>query len=192
MLDQFVQYLINFDLFYFYFFNIQLRNSLLDFLMPIITYGGAQITWLIFCGLLYLWGDQKAKRTAFVILVALVIGYFFSEAIKLLIARPRPGDILNIGFFMEETGYSFPSGHSIASFSAFSILGIKYGYIYIFIFLALMVAISRIYLGVHYPSDVLVGSALGIIFALIVLRMEGKLISLKNKVLNQYLKQFFK
>ncbi len=192
MLDQFVQYLINLDLFYFYFFNIQLRNSLLDFLMPIITYGGAQITWLIFCGLLYLWGDQKAKRTAFVILVALVIGYFFSEAIKLLIARPRPGDILNIGFFMEETGYSFPSGHSIASFSAFSILGIKYGYIYIFIFLALMVAISRIYLGVHYPSDVLVGSALGIIFALIVLRMEGKLISLKNKVLNQYLKQFFK
>lgn len=192
MLDQFIQYLTNLDLFYFYFFNIQLKNSLFDFLMPIITYGGAQITWLIFCGLFYLWGDQKAKRVAFLILVALVIGYFFSEAIKLLFARPRPGDILDIGFFMEETGYSFPSGHSIASFSAFSILGVKYGYIYLFIFLALMVAISRIYLGVHYPSDVLVGSALGIIFALTVLRMEGKLISLKNKVFNQYLKQFFK
>ena len=185
MLDHSIEYLRNLDLFFFYFFNIQLKNPLFDFLMPLITYAGAQFFWLIFCGLRYIFGGQKARNTAFLCLVVLLMGYFFSETLKILIARPRPGEILSNAFLLKDmTGYSFPSGHSIAAFSAFTILGIKYGHLYFFIFLAVMVSISRIYLGVHYPLDVLAGALLGIIFALIVLRMEGKLIRIKNKLLN--------
>lgn len=186
MLEQFFKHLINLDLFFFYFVNIHLKNPIFDILMPFVTYAGTQFFWIIFCGLLYLFGDEKGKNVAFLCLIVLFLGLILSETVKTIVARPRPDEILNNAFIlMDLKGYSFPSGHSVAAFSALTILGIKYGHIYFFSLLAIMVAFSRIYLGVHYPLDVFVGALLGITLALLVIRLEDKLIKIKNKIFNQ-------
>ena len=93
-----------------------------------------------------------------------------NQILKIIIARPRPE-----GALISETGYSFPSGHSMVS-SAFYGLLIYYCYEYIkskkiktivisiLLLLILLVGYTRIYLGVHYPSDVLAGFALSLVY----------------------------
>ena len=93
-----------------------------------------------------------------------------NQILKMIIQRPRPENSLII-----ETGYSFPSGHSMVSAAFYGLL-IYYSYEYIkdkkvkmilitiLTLLILTVGYSRIYLGVHYPSDVLAGFALSLAY----------------------------
>ncbi len=178
--------LYHLDLEIFYFFNLQIQNQFSDVLMPLITIAGTPIFWILLCCVFYLFGDEKWKQTVFICLIALTMGYFFSEILKYALARPRPYEVLEgAKHLMDVGGYSLPSGHTTAAFAAFTIIGVKYGYLLLFLGLASMVAISRIYMGVHYPSDVLAGVLLGIFCAFIVLKYEGKLLRTKNKILNK-------
>lgn len=98
------------------------------------------------------------------VLVELVI----SEGLKYAINRERPGDRYPGIIFPYNTSthrYSFPSGHSSLAFSLAAGLALEYRKWYITIpayVWASNVAYSRVYLGVHYPSDVLAGAAIGI------------------------------
>ncbi|MDO9045958.1 MAG: phosphatase PAP2 family protein [Methanobacteriaceae archaeon] len=186
MFEAFWANLYHMDLNLFYFFNLHIHNPSLDVLMPLITMPGTHIFWIIICIGLYIFGGQKGKQTAFLCIIALFIAFFASEILKFILARPRPYEVLSgTRHLMDVMGYSLPSGHSTAAFAAFTVIGVKYGYLYIFLGLAIMVAISRIYMGLHYPSDVLAGALLGIFCSLIVLKYEGKLIRTKNKILNK-------
>lgn len=162
------------DLLLLYFFNIQIRNPFFDFLMPIITLAGTQIFWIIISIILIFLGE-KGRKTAFTCLLALFLGYFLSEYLKVIFQVPRPFEV--IGWVRPSSivsGYSLPSGHTIAAFSGFTILGAKYGRLPIFLSLAVLVGISRIYMGLHYPSDVIMGALLGILCAFVSLRFEEK------------------
>lgn len=110
---------------------------------------------------------QKRKRESLILLSALIIGYAFEQVIKFIIQRPRPTQQL-----IQEVGYSFPSGHSVFVIILFSLLIyfykdriknslLKIIFVSMNILLILLVGLSRIYINVHWFSDVMGGYAMG-------------------------------
>jgi membrane protein DedA with SNARE-associated domain len=116
----------------------------------------------------YLYKQKKHYWDSVMVLVALSGGWFLDLMLKLAFHRPRP-DIMRI---VDASGYSFPSGHSMVATTFYGFVAylawlnlanskIRYLTTIGFIALIMLIGISRIYLGVHYPSDVLAGFAAG-------------------------------
>lgn len=114
-------------------------------------------------------------------LLALALGFLCTNLIlKPLVCRPRPWlDVAGLlPLIAEGDPHSFPSGHSCAAFAAGTVwlMGAKQGWQKGLIFLlSLLMALSRLYVGVHYPSDVLFGSLIGAASALIARKLTPKL-----------------
>ncbi len=106
-----------------------------------------------------------------IILALLLSGFIGEIVIKHMVARSRPTKFLlqEEMLITEPVSYSFPSGHTSSSFAASCMLASCFGLVSIpaFIFAVLM-AFSRVYLRVHYPTDVLAGALLGAICSLLV------------------------
>ncbi len=111
---------------------------------------------------------KRYKWDSIMMLVALGGGLLLNQLLKWVFHRPRPG----IARLLEVGGYSFPSGHAMVSIAFYGFLAylfwsnirqIKLRYLVTFglVVLIALIGISRIYLGVHYPSDVLAGFAAG-------------------------------
>lgn len=115
--------------------------------------------WLGFGGAMSLADRRRARRWRFGA-VTVGLSYLTSSSIKAAIGRPRPAVPDLPKLMATPTGLSFPSSHSSSSFAAaqaYSHLapaGLLYG-------VAVPMALSRLFLGVHYPSDILAGAALG-------------------------------
>src|SRR5262249_47020131 len=86
--------------------------------------------------------------------VTVAASYVISTAIKYVVRRPRPDDLPPL--MPTRTQLSFPSSHAVTSFAAARAFGEPALYA-----IAVPMALSRMYLGVHYPSDVVAGAALG-------------------------------
>lgn len=126
---------------------------------------------LIFVALIAMYFLLRRRRQyveGLFILVALVGGWGLDVLLKGLFQRVRP----DINRLVEVSGYSFPSGHAMVSIAFYGMLAymfflnsktIFYKIVIpiILIFLILLIGVSRIYLGVHYPSDVIAGFAGG-------------------------------
>ncbi|MBK5959713.1 phosphoesterase [Rhodoplanes elegans] len=122
----------------------------------------------------YLVIDGKRAAALFV-LVSVAGGALLIDGIKLVIARPRPDLVAHM---VDVSTYSFPSGHATASAVVFLTLGVLLARIgrrrrvraYVIgtaIALTLAIGASRVYLGVHWPSDVLAGWCLGAAWAML-------------------------
>lgn len=116
----------------------------------------------------------KKKNIGLIIAGCVTFNSLFSEVIKRIIQRPRP-EILRL---INESSYSFPSSHTLASVSLCGILiyliyrsdlnkSIKAISTIFLVLFPILIGISRIYLGVHYASDVLGGALIAIILLLI-------------------------
>jgi undecaprenyl-diphosphatase len=105
-----------------------------------------------------------------------IIGSFlFGILIKYIIARARPYEVLNISNLVPATLSSFPSGHTIAVFCVLPFLSKAFPKPkIIFWTLAVLVGFSRIYLGVHYLSDVIAGAFIGYLFGELCLFVQEK------------------
>ena len=145
--------------------NDQILHSLnshptLDPIMIFLSSAGDYIAWLLIFAALYLWKDKRvAISYAFVIFISTLTVF----ALKSLFEVPRPEDIR---FVIEAHGYSMPSGHTSRSFASAMFLHplVNNGKFRLLIWvLAALVSLSRIFVGVHYPSDILAGALVGCI-----------------------------
>lgn len=151
--------------------NNSMSCKILDFIMPPITYLGSTIFSAIFTLLAILNPNKTIHSLGIKTLLTLAISSFISRLVKESVNRIRPFikisnlNIKKIG--IDE--YSFPSGHTTAAFSIAVTSSLFYPNIAIAgIVLASCVGVSRIYLGVHYPTDVLAGTFLGSITSFLV------------------------
>lgn len=166
------------------FIHNNLLNPIADFLLPIITKLGSDgAIWILLS--LILISMKKYRKYGFMILLSLVIYLIVgSKIIKPLVARPRP--FMELDFIKlivdKPSGYSFPSGHSMSAFSAATILMFMNKKIGITgIILASIIAFSRVYLFVHYPSDVIAGAVLGVIAGILSYKLVNYLYKTKVK-----------
>jgi len=123
----------------------------------------------------------KNKKIGFSIISNLVIVTILNQLLKNILQRPRPNEFR----IVEETGYSFPSGHSMASMAFYGYLiyliykyvknkYLKWTLIVLLGILICTIGISRIYLGVHYTSDVLGGFLISISYLVIYISAVNK------------------
>ena len=146
-----------------------LRGSVMDFIMPIITsLANGGWFWILVTLLMFI--PRRTRKYAHVAAIALLLGVFIGNwIIKPLVARIRPYDVQQIALLIKApTDFSFPSGHTQASFAvATPILMWKKRFGIPAILLACCVAFSRMYLYVHYPTDILGGLFSGVLYAFI-------------------------
>ena len=132
--------------------------------------------------------SKKTRKAGFCILFSLIMSTFLTNVLlKPLVNRPRPYIyyqnneqfmkwFMSVGS-MKEKDFSFPSGHTTAAFSyctsAFLMLRKKYRISWILPVIAVLVMISRVYLMVHFASDVIAGMIIGITCACISYKLKG-------------------
>ena len=141
-----------------------LRNGFFNKFFEFVTILGEEtIIILLVTIIYYMFSKKEAKRLFFIVIATTGV----NTIAKNLVKRPRPFANGEITAIRQETatGYSFPSGHSqnIATLGTYLALRVRKIWVIIAVSLVcLLVGFSRLYLGVHYPSDVIVGLLLGV------------------------------
>ncbi len=148
--------------------TIPALDPCLIFLGRINDYG---VVWLVLLGALAALGGKTGRWAALVGLVALVAGLASSEVLKSLVMQPRPFlSLPDVRLLVSPpSSYSFPSVNATYAFAASSgasltarrLLGRLPVWGWGFLALAVAVSYSRVYVGVHYPGDVLGGAIIG-------------------------------
>jgi len=155
------------DVSLFFLINKAGQNALFDFIMPFIT----ERSYLLFLAVvIYPMIQDRKKAVPFLVLsiACIMIADMSGNVLKHLFERPRPCSSLDDVRLLVacSSSFSFPSNHSINAFAAAAMYShfYKKGVALIYT-VASAVAFSRIYIGVHYPSDVFVGALWGILCA---------------------------
>lgn len=147
-----------------------------SFLTPVMkiatTLGNAGIIWIILCLILMI--PKSTRKIGIVAALSLAIVSILNNfVIKIIVARPRPFTQADIELLINAPkSYSFPSGHAASSFATATAVFLgdkKLGIVVLII--AALVAFSRLYFFVHYPSDVLVGAMEGAFTAIVVAKI---------------------
>ena len=157
-----------------------LRCPVADRIFAFITHlGDAGLVWIAL-GIIMLFFKKYRKCGVIVLLSLALCAVLTSGVIKPLVGRLRPFQIKGIvPAIAPPGGFSFPSGHTSSSFTAATAIFLCHkregaaAYA-----LAALIAFSRLYFYVHFPTDVLAGGMLGIVCAVVI-----------NKIINRYLKK---
>ena len=142
-------------------------------MVDITALGGVTVLTLLVTSVVVYLALRRKFRTAAFVTVSILGGWALSSAMKIGIARPRPEVVQHL---VEVTDMSFPSGHAMLSAITYLTLGamlsrieempsLRYFFPVVAVVLTLLIGSSRIYLGVHYPTDVLGGWAAGTVWA---------------------------
>lgn len=178
-----IEFLFNIDVSIFYFINHTLSNPLLDRLFPFLTdVNNWYLTYILLWLMMIFSKNRKTKFAALgLILLITVSDQFSSNFLKNTFQRIRPCNALeDVKLLVGCSGsYSFPSSHAVNNFATAIYFGIIFPkYLRILIFVATIIAITRPYVGVHYPSDIIggaiIGSLIGYFFAKVIIILEEK------------------
>lgn len=160
-----MDFIMNFDWGIMNFIQESIKCSFLDLIMPWITFLGDEgIIWII-SGVALLF-TKKYRKHGVVLLLGLLMGSIIgNEIIKPIVARARPCTVdPSVQLLIERpSSYSFPSGHTTSSFVGATVLmktNKKFGIPAVIV--ASLIAFSRMYLYVHFPTDIIGGIVLGV------------------------------
>ena len=159
-----------------------IANPFLDILFQLITMCGEQIVLISIIAVIYWALDKKfGEYIAYSVLTSVLL----NNTIKDIFKMKRPIGEKGIRTLREQTatGYSFPSGHTQSASSFYGAIAIylkKRAMDIIATIMIILIGFSRLYLGVHYPKDVIVGGILGILTSLICYKLYNKF---ENKML---------
>lgn len=172
------------------FCSLKIKNKFFDRVMPLITHSndfGSVYLGLILISIAINYKTNMAVS----VLLAISFGLLFGEGIlKHLFRRSRPqirNPIDSLLVKIPRTS-SFPSGHTTSAFAALGVLwGMDSNLIYVFLIAAILISFSRLYLYLHYPSDVMGGIALGLLCskAVIILANSGYIVDTVIKAINR-------
>ncbi len=136
---------------------------------------------------LYLYFIKK-DANVYTFIVAGVLFYVVSDAIKLITKEPRPCNVTELSWINNvacESSYSFPSNHASVLTGLTFFLG-KYRYLQIaYVIWLVMVLFGRVYLGLHYFTDVIAGIALSLAMYYVISKYKNRI----NKLLNNIVKR---
>ena len=176
--DVYEKEILEFDKLAFNLFKI--RTPLLTKIFLIITNLGSPYVLIVLTLLSFL---LKNKKLSFIITGNLGLITIINQVLKFIVKRPRPSDL----FLIVETGYSFPSGHSMVSLSFYGLLiyfiykyfknkKLKIFLITLLSLIIILIGVSRVYLGVHFVSDVISGFLLSLSYLIIFIKVINKFI----------------
>lgn len=166
-----MEWILNIDNSILDFIQNNMRNLILDRLMPIITkLGNGGVIWVVIS--LILISIRKYRKYGYIILGSLLLCMIVGNiTLKNLVARIRPfnaNDKLSLLLIAAPRDFSFPSGHTMCAFASATVIcymNKKTGILAVI--LSILIGFSRLYLYVHYPSDVFVGMIIGILLGYI-------------------------
>ena len=147
-----------------------MRNDVLTpFWIAVTTLGNGGLIWLIGSALLLI--SKKTRKIGIMALVALAFSVLIDNVIlKNLVARTRPYEVVPglTSLIGAQNDFSFPSGHTGSSFAAVVVMyrGLQKNVGVPALVFAFLMGFSRLYVGVHYPSDVISGALIGTAIAL--------------------------
>ncbi len=176
-----INFFYSIDVAVFYFINHTLVNSAFDrFFTTITNVNNWYIAYIILLGIMLTKGGRRGRIAAVgLLLLILVTDQVNSKIIKEIVHRIRPCNVLpNVRTPLGFNGtFSFPSSHAVNNFAAAFFIYILFPNLKWALFItASLIAISRVYVGVHYPSDILggaiIGSAFGYVFGIAALKLD--------------------
>jgi undecaprenyl-diphosphatase len=164
-----MDFLYSIDLAIFYFINHSLSTGFLDkFFSTITDVNKWYIAYIILAGIAFFKGGVRGKILVIgLILLIIVTDQTGFRILKELFERIRPCRALSdvITPLGCAGGYSFPSNHALNNFAAATFISrLHPDYSWIVFIVAVLISLSRVYLGVHYPSDILGGALIGVLF----------------------------
>lgn len=162
-----VQSLLRWDKAFFYLINSRTQNGFFDLIMPVLS-DFHLWRWPLLAVVVgvVIFGRRRARVTMLLAIIAVVLSDQISSGmLKPLVSRPRPSHVLEGARLLAGRGgrFGFPSSHAANIFSAWVVLALRHPSLkYALIAVPLAVAYSRVYVGVHYPLDVIAGALLGL------------------------------
>jgi len=151
-----------------------IKNPVLDYLSSLFTNLGPVLVITIVLISLFLL-NKKKREWIMPLGLSLIFSYITTYVLKFIIARPRPLGTIKLMPLINLADYSFPSSHTAVAFAALPILNKTYPRLkWLWILSVSFVAFSRIYIGVHYLSDVVAGALIGYFVSAFVMKIKNK------------------
>jgi len=159
-------------------FVVTHRIHFLDVFMVLINVSLSEIALFLLLTLLFFYIKDLRKHIP-LLWLSMLLALIISALLKILVERQRP----DVSTLIAVSSFSFPSGHTTVAFSAVPLIQRVFKKLkWFWIGLAIIIALSRVYVGVHYLSDILAGGIIGYVTGYSALKLYSKFLKNKNNL----------